>query len=308
MSGITDSPFRLIAKSFGAAVVYTELISVDGIVRNNFKTLRLLQFSKKERPIGIQLFGSDPDIFGEAASIVEKYKPDMIDINFGCPSKKVVRRGGGAALLKNLDKMRKIVRAVVSHTSIPISGKIRSGWSESHLVAVDAAQLLEEEGACAITVHARTKSMGFEGHADWDIIGHVKNAVTIPVIGNGDVNTPENAKKMLNETNCDLIMIGRGALGKPWIFNQVNRYLENGISIDSPSYQKRIKVCLKHYRLAMQSCGEERGVKEMRKLVGWYLKGMPGSHQVKSDIFTMTSSREVENRLQLYEKQLRTHA
>lgn len=306
MSGITNTPFRLIAKSFGAAIVYTELISIDGIVRNNEKTLHLLKFSEKERPIGIQLFGSDPTLFAEAVSKVEQYRPDIIDINFGCPVKKVVRRGGGAALLNDLKKLRKIVRAVVSHTSVPVSGKIRSGWSESHLVAIEASQILEEEGACAVTVHARTRNMGFKGHADQKIIQNVKKSVSIPVIGNGDVNRPEDAKKMIEETNCDLIMIGRGALGKPWIFQQVNRFLQNEKPTVDCSFQERIKVCLKHYQLALKSCGEDRGVKEMRKHIGWYLKGLPESHRVKLEIFTMKSSKEVINRLRLYAKQLRS--
>ncbi|MCJ7812101.1 tRNA dihydrouridine synthase DusB [bacterium] len=306
MSGITNSPFRLIAKSWGAALVYTELISADGVVRGNNKTHQLFEFSNEERPIGIQLFGSDPGIMAEAASKIEKYKPELIDLNFGCPSKKIVRQGAGAALLQDLAKMRKIVKAVVSHTSIPVSGKIRSGWNESNVVAVEASQILEDEGACAVTVHPRTQKMGFKGHADWEIIKNVKKSVSILVIGNGDVKIPEDGKRMMEETNCDLIMIGRGALGKPWIFQQVNHNLENDTNLCDPSFQERIKVCLKHYQLTLELCEEERGVKEMRKHIGWYLQGMPESRQVRLEIFKMDSPKEVENRLHLYANQLRS--
>ncbi len=306
MSGITNRPFRLIAKSWGAALVYTELVSANGVVRDNQKTRTLFEFLDGERPIGIQLFGSDPGMMAEAASKIDTYKPELIDLNFGCPSKKIVRQGAGAALLLDLPKMRKIVNAVISHTSIPVSGKIRSGWSESQVVAVEASQILEDEGACAVTIHPRTQKMGFKGHADWEIIKNIKKSVSIPVIGNGDVKTPEDGKRMLEETDCDLIMIGRGALGKPWIFQQVNQLLKNNTNFDNPSFQERIEVCLKHYHMALQLYGEERSTKEMRKHIGWYLQGMPESRQVRSEIFMMNSPKEVENRLYLYANQLKS--
>jgi len=300
MAGITDNAFRLTAKSMGASLVFTEVVSGDGLVHNSLKSHRFIEFQPEERPIGIQLFGSDPDVLARAAQIVDKVRPDFIDLNFGCPAKKVVKSGAGAALLNNLLRMRTIVRAVVNATSVPVSAKIRIGWDEKNLVAVKASQILEEEGVCWITVHGRTKKMGFKGRANWNIIREVKESVSIPVIGNGDVQSPQDAKRMMNETGCDLVMIGRGALGRPWIFERTNRYLETGEMVEEPAYNKRIEICLCHYDLALGMLGIERGVKEMRKHIGWYLKGMPGSVRIRTNIFTMTNPGEVKIELRSY--------
>lgn len=304
MAGVSDNAFRLMTRSEGASLVFTELISADGLVRNSAKSLRFLNFFSEERPIGVQLFGSDPEVMAAAIHRVEEFEPEFVDLNLGCPVKKVVRQGAGAALLKDLSQLKRIVKAAVSASSRPVSGKIRSGWDAEHIVAVKAAQILEEEGASAVTVHPRTQKMGFHGQADWNIIKEVKKSISIPVIGNGDVFSPEDAKRMLQETSCDLVMIGRGALGRPWIFRQVNHYLETGEKLADPSYQKRIEICLKHYRLALQLLGQERGVKEMRKHIGWYVKGMPGNSRLKQEIFSMEDPIEVETRLQNYMNQI----
>jgi len=304
MAGVTDRAFRSVAKSEGAALVFTGLISADGLVRDSRKSHRMMAFLPEERPIGVQLFGSDPEIVAEAAREVEKLKPNLIDLNFGCPVRKVVKCGAGAALLKDPGRIRALVKAVVSAVSIPVSGKIRSGWDESHPVAVEVSRILEEEGACAVTVHARTKKMRFGGRADWSVIRKVKEAISLPVIGNGDVLSPEDGRRMLEETGCDLVMIGRGALGRPWIFRQMNHYLTTGEKLNDPSFGERIEVCLKHYTLSLRLLGKARGVKEMRKHIGWYLRGMPGSRQVRQEIFSITDPGKVESRLRHYADQL----
>jgi len=300
MAGVADNAFRLIAKSWGASIVFTELVSADGIVRNSAKSYRLFRFLPEERPIGIQLFGNEPEVMAKAALEVEKVKPNFIDLNFGCPAKKVVARGAGAALLKELPRMKAIVRAVVSAVSTPVTGKIRSGWDDKHLVAVEAAQILEEEGACAVTVHPRTQKMKFKGKADWELIRMVKESVSIPVIGNGDIISPEDGKKMIETTGCDLIMIGRGALGRPWIFKEINHYLETGKLLEEPDNRKRIEICIKHYNLALKLLGEERAVKEMRKHIGWYAKGMRESSKFRKKIFSLTDPEEVISNLRKY--------
>lgn len=304
MAGVADSAFRLVAKSWGASIVFTELVSADGIVRNSPKSYRLFQFLPEERPIGIQLFGSEPEIMARAAVEVEKVRPDFIDLNFGCPAKKVVARGAGAAVLKELPRMRAIVKAVVSTVPTPVIGKIRSGWDDKRIVAVQAAKILEEEGACAVTVHPRTQKMKFKGKADWEIIRQVKESVSIPVIGNGDVMSPVDAKKMIEATGCDLIMIGRGALGKPWIFRQIDHYLETGEIMEEPNNKEKIEICIRHYNLAIKLLGEERAVKEMRKHIGWYVKGMSGSSRFRKEIFSLTDVEEVILKLHKYTEEV----
>ena len=304
MAGVADSAFRLMAKAGGTSLVFTELVSANGLVRNNPKSHRLLRFLPEERPIGVQIFGSDPTVMAEAARRVEHLKPEFIDLNFGCPAKRVVRQEAGAAVLKNLFRLGTIVKAVVSATPIPVSVKIRSGWDETRLVAVEAAHIIENEGACAVTVHARTQRMGFSGRANWRVVQEVKKSISIPVIGNGDVLSPEDGKRIVESTGCDLIMIGRGALGRPWIFQQVNHYLDTGEKRADPSYRERITVCLQHYDLALALVGPKRGVKEMRKHVGWYLKGMPGSARVRQEIFSIETPAEVQARLHAYTDEL----
>jgi tRNA-dihydrouridine synthase B len=267
--------------------------------------MKLISFMPEERPIGVQLFGSDPGIMKEAARMVSQVNPDFIDLNFGCPAKKVVKQGAGAAVLNDLARLRRIVKSVISATKIPVTVKIRSGWNEKHIVAVQVARILEEEGAAAVTVHPRTRKMGFKGKADLEIIRKVRESVSMPVIGNGDVVTPADAKKMLEQTGCDLVMIGQGSLGRPWIFRLVNQYLETGEILKEPTYRQRVDICLKHYKLALEFLGEERAVKEMRKHIGWYLKGLPGSHIVKQNIFNLEEPEMVESSLRHYREHLK---
>jgi tRNA-dihydrouridine synthase B len=297
MAGITDTPFRLLAKECGASLVFSELVNADGLIRGSEKTFRLMEFQPEERPIGIQLFGSDPAVMAEAARIAERLRPDWIDLNFGCPAKKVVRRGAGAAVLTDLERLRKIARSVASAVRLPVSAKIRSGWEEGKPVAVEAARVLEGEGIAAIIVHARTRQAGFKGRADWTVIGDVKRAVSIPVIGNGDVAAPQDAGRLIEESGCDLVMIGRGALGRPWLFTLVNRFWETGAAPAEPGFRTRIDFCLRHYRLALRFRPLSSAVKEMRKHVAWYLRGMPGAAEFRREVFTLTDPHRVIGKL-----------
>jgi len=293
LSGITDSVFRLVAKEFGAGLVYTEMISADGLLHGGAKTYQLMDFKEAERPIGAQLYGSRPEILAQAARLVAERRPDLIDLNFGCPSRKVVGRNGGAAVLKNLTLLEQILRAVVQATDLPVTAKIRSGWDGNSEVAEEVALICQALGIAAITVHPRSRQEGFSGRANWDLIRRVKARVKIPVIGNGDVRTPEDGLRMFEETGCDAIMIGRGALGNPWLFGQILARLEGSNREALPSLDQRIALCLRHTRELVAKRGEFSGLRQMRKHFGWYTKGFPGGARLRATLVHLESLQQV---------------
>ena len=299
MAGISNSAFRRICKSMGADLVYAEMVSDKAIYYNNKKTIDMLYMTDEERPIAQQIFGSDVDSFVVAAKYIEEtMHPDIIDINMGCPVPKVALKAqAGSALLKNPAKIKEIVKAVVNSVSCPVTVKIRSGWDEKSINAVEVAKIVEEAGASAITIHARTRSQGYSGKADYNIIKQVKEAVNIPVIGNGDIKTCFDAKRMLDETNCDLVMVGRGLLGNPWLIIEINEYLENGVVIDKPTDIEKIDMCLKHLSLLEEFECEKQAVLEIRSHVGWYLKGIKNANEVKQNIFKTKNINEIKRML-----------
>ncbi len=295
MAGISNSAYRKIIKDMGADLIYAEMVSDKAIVYENAKTFDLLKMTDYERPITQQIFGSDKDSFVKAAKVIEKtMHPDIIDINMGCPVPKVaVRAQAGSALLKDPSKIYEIVKAVVEAVEVPVTVKIRSGWDEAHINAVEVAKTCEKAGAKAIAIHARTRSQGYSGKADWSIIKRVVEAVDIPVIGNGDVTTPELAKKMLEETGCQAVMIGRGVLGNPWLIRQTKEYLETGRITTIPSNREKIEMIKKHYELLVEDKSETLALLEIRSHAIWYLKGMPRSAEIKNKICTSKSSDEI---------------
>lgn len=299
MAGISNSAFRRICKSMGADLVYAEMVSDKAIYYNNKKTIDMLYMTDEERPIAQQIFGSDVDSFVVAAKYIEEtMHPDIIDINMGCPVPKVALKAqAGSALLKNPAKIKEIVKAVVKAVNCPVTIKIRSGWDENSINAVIVAKTIEEAGASAITIHARTRSQGYSGKADYNIIKQVKEAVNIPVIGNGDIKTCFDAKRMLDETNCDLVMVGRGLLGNPWLIKEINEYLENGVVIDKPTDIEKIDMCLKHLSLLEEFECEKQAVLEIRSHVGWYLKGIKNANEVKQNIFKTKNINEIKRML-----------
>lgn len=304
LAGISDSSFRSICRRLGAAMVFTEMISADGLIQKNARTLDYLYFRAAERPIGFQLFGSDPAVMAQAVELIEPYQPDFIDLNFGCPVKKVIKRGAGAALLKDLDRLESITRAVVKHASRPVLAKIRKGWDLNNNNALEVAQRLEQCGVAAITVHPRTQAQGYGGQADWQTIKAIKRKVSILVIGSGDVRCAEDAQRMIDETGCDLVMIGRGALGNPWIFQQATALLENGQTLSPPALSERLEVMLQHLEDCARVRGELVAVFEMRKHLGWYTHGLPGSSQMRANLFRLKSIASIKELLQDYFRQL----
>ena len=302
MAGISNTSYRKIIKEMGAGLIYAEMVSDKAIMYDNDKTFDLLKMTPEERPIAQQIFGSDIESFVIAAKKVEETQhPDIIDINMGCPVPKVaIKSQAGSALLKNPEKIYEIVKAVVDAVNIPVTVKIRSGWDENHINAVEVAKVCEKAGASAIAVHARTRSQGYSGKADWNIIKQVKEAVNIPVIGNGDVTSPELAKKMLDETNCDAIMIGRGVLGNPWLIRDCVSYLEKGIIPNPPTNEEKINMMKKHYELLLQDKPEKVANLEIRSFILYYLKGMPRSKEIKNKICQSKSSEEMFNILKEY--------
>ncbi|MDZ7333207.1 MAG: tRNA dihydrouridine synthase DusB [candidate division KSB1 bacterium] len=300
LAGISDSTFRNICRGFGAAMVFSEMISVDGLLRNNRRTLEYVFFRESERPIGFQLFGSDPDTFVRALSIIEPFQPDVIDLNFGCPVRKVVKRGAGAALLKDIDRLEEIARAVVQHSSRPVMAKIRKGWDNQSNNALEVAKRLEQCGVAAITIHPRTQTQGYAGRADWETIATIKRELSLPIIGSGDVRSGEDAQRMIDETGCDLVMIGRASLGNPWIFQQANHFLTTGHKLPAPSLEQRLEVIQRHLADLVAVKGERIALREIRKHLGWYLKGLPNSGMVRNELFQIKAGTELMNHLIAY--------
>ena len=299
MEDITDPSFRSVCKEYGADLMYTEFIASEGLIRDAAKSLIKLTISSRERPIGIQIFGHNIDSMIAATEIAEQAKPDLIDLNFGCPVKKVVRKGGGAAMLKDIPGMIRMTEAVVQATRLPVTVKTRLGWDEQHKNIVDVAERLQDTGIKAITIHGRTKVQLYKGKADWTLIGAVKNnpRMRIPVIGNGDIDSPEKALEMKKMYGVDGLMLGRAAVGNPWLFKRIKYYLKTGIPLPLPAIQERVRVCRVHLQRAIQLKGERRAVIEMRKYYSNYFKGLPDFKQYKMRLMTMTGFDEVDGLL-----------
>ena len=295
MAGISNTAYRQIIKEMGAGLIFAEMVSDKALVYGSEKTFDLLKMSDMERPIAQQIFGSDVDSFVKAAKLVEdKMHPDISDIKMGCPVPKVaIKSQAGSALLKNPDKIKEIVSAVVKAVSVPVTVKIRSGWDANSVNAVEVAKVIEEAGASAITVHGRTRAQGYSGNADWNIIKQVKEMVSIPVIGNGDVTSAEKAKEMLDFTGCDAVMIGRGVLGNPWLIKECVSYLDSGIIPPKPSAREKIEMLKRHYQLLVDSTSEKQAILEIRTHALWYIKGMPKSAYIKNEICKTKNSEDL---------------
>ena len=300
MAGVTDLPFRLLCKEQGAGLLCTEMISAKAIHFKNKNTKSLMRILPEERPVSLQLFGSEPDLMAEIAAQIEDEPFDILDINMGCPVPKVVNNQEGSALMKNPKLVGEIVSKMASAIKKPLTVKIRKGFTEGSVNAVEIAKIIEASGAAAIAVHGRTREQYYAGKADWDIIRQVKEAVSIPVIGNGDVNSPESAKRLIEETGCDGIMIGRAARGNPWIFGRINRFLETGVKEEEPGVQEVKEMILKHARLQIQYKGEYTGMREMRKHVAWYTAGMPHSASVRRQVNEVETYEQLEKLVELF--------
>lgn len=300
MAGVTDISFRILCKRQGCGLTYTEMVSAKGLHYKSDNTAVLLEISPEEKPAAAQVFGSEPELVAKAASHAAAGGAEIVDINMGCPTPKIVRNGDGSALMRKPELVREIVRAAVKAAGVPVTVKIRKGWDDESVNAVEIASIAASEGAAAVTVHGRTREQFYSGIADWGIIKAVKAEVPIPVIGNGDITEPGDALRMLEETGCDAVMIGRGAQGNPWIFKRTIEYLEKRILLPEPTYEERVGMIMTHMDMVTSIKGEAIGVKEMRKHAAWYLKGMPGSTRIKTEIFRMTTCAEVKKLLSDY--------
>lgn len=306
MAGFSNSSFRRICKKYGAGLIFAEMVSDKALVYENKKTYDMLYMEEEERPIVQQIFGSDPQSMAEAARIIEKeMKPDIIDINFGCPVKKVaIKSGGGSGLLKNPELVYEITKSVVEAVKTPVTAKIRIGWDDNNINGTEVAKLLEKAGVKAITVHGRTRAAFYRGKSNWEMIKKIKESVSIPVIGNGDITSPEIAKELLEYSGVDALMIGRAAIGRPWIFKQINEYLEKG-TYEEISIEDKFKVIYEHIDNLKKQKSDRLAAIEMRSFIGAYLKGIKGSKQTKEEIFKLETINDIMNSLKNLEKAIR---
>ncbi|HIR10980.1 MAG TPA: tRNA dihydrouridine synthase DusB [Candidatus Fimenecus excrementavium] len=295
MAGVADRAFRELCVSYGAAYVVSEMISSKGVSLGDRKSKALMQLSDEERPAGVQIFGNDPSVMAQSVKIVLGVLPDFVDINMGCPAPKIAGNGGGASLMRHPQLAKEIVEAAVAACgSVPVTVKIRSGWDFENLNAVEMAQNAENAGAVAVTVHGRTRQQMYAPPVDHQMISEVKKSVSIPVVGNGDIVDGPSAAKMLEETNCDFLMVGRGALGRPWVFSQINAYLQNGIILPEPPVSERMRVMVKHVRKICEYKGERIGIREARKHAAWYAKGIRGAAKYRKDLSLIESIEQLE--------------
>lgn len=282
MAGVTDVVFRTLCKEQGCGLTYSEMVSAKGIMYDNDNTKKLLEINEKEGKVAVQLFGSDPKVLADMAKKLDDNENiGFFDINMGCPAPKIVKNGDGSALMKNPKLIGEIVKAVSSNTKKPLTIKIRKGFDDNCINAVEIAKIVEENGGAGIAIHGRTREQFYSGKADWDIIKKVKESVNIPVIGNGDITSPQKAKEMFDYTGCDAIMVGRASQGAPWIFKNIVHYLNTGELLDKPSINEKIDIAIKHLHMLVQYKGEYIGIREMRKHLGWYIKGMPKSAEMR---------------------------